>query len=65
MYIQPDDTLYISHVDSESVTIMRDGEVIDTITGIGGRPHGVTVGEDGSVYVANTSNRIVKKIVRR
>lgn len=65
MYITSDDTLYVSHVDSESVTIMRDGEVVDTITGLGGRPHGVTVGADGSVYVANTSNRTVKKVIRR
>jgi len=65
MYILPDDTLYVSHVDSESVTIMKDGVVIDSITGIEGRPHGVTVGHDGSVYVANTGNQTVKKVVRR
>lgn len=65
MYITSDDTLYISHVDSESVTIMRDGQVVDTITGIEGRPHGVTVGLDGSVYVANPGNQTVKKVVRR
>ena len=64
MFILPDDTLYVSHVDSESITIMKDGKVLDQITGIGGRPHGVTLDARGDVYVANPASRSVKKIVR-
>jgi DNA-binding beta-propeller fold protein YncE len=64
MYITADDTLYVSHVDAEAVTIMRDGRLIDTIRGVGGRPHGVTLDRDGHVYVANTANQMVKKIRR-
>ena len=60
-----DDTLYVGHVDAEAVTIMKDGEVIEVVDGIKGRSHGVTMGSDGSIYVASTANRIVKKIVRR
>ena len=60
-----DDTLYVGHVDAEAVTIMKDGEVIEVVDGIEGRPHGVTMGSDGSIYVAATANQIVKKIVRR
>jgi DNA-binding beta-propeller fold protein YncE len=63
--IDADDTLYISHVDSEAVTIMRDGEVLEVVYGLEGRPHGVTVDNDGNIYVANTGNRMVKKVVRR
>jgi DNA-binding beta-propeller fold protein YncE len=64
MYITPDDTLYVSHVDSESITIMKNGKVLDTVTGIGGRPHGVTIDAQGNLYVANPASRSVKKIVR-
>ncbi len=65
MFITPDDTLYVSHVDSESITIMRDGKVIDRVTGIGGRPHGVTLDAQGHLYVANPASRSVKKIVKK
>lgn len=65
MYITPDDTLYVSHVDSESVTVMKDGQVLERITGIGGRPHGVTMDAAGHLYVANPASRSVKKIARR
>jgi DNA-binding beta-propeller fold protein YncE len=65
MYITADDTLYISHVDAEAVTIMKNGKVIDTIRGVGGRPHGVTVDRQGNVYIASPINMSVKKIVRK
>jgi streptogramin lyase len=65
MYITPDDTLYVSHVDSESITIMKNGKVLDRVTGIGGRPHGVTLDQQGNLYVANPASRSVKKIVRK
>src|SRR5215510_8468046 len=35
LYITADDTLYVSHVDSESISIMKDGKVIDSVTGVG------------------------------
>jgi DNA-binding beta-propeller fold protein YncE len=65
MYITPDDTLYVSHVDSESITIMKNGKVLDRITGVGGRPHGLTIDARGNIYVANPASRSVKKIVRK
>jgi DNA-binding beta-propeller fold protein YncE len=65
MYITPDDTLYVSHVDSESISIMKNGKAIDRITGVGGRPHGLTIDAQGNIYVANPASRSVKKIVKR
>jgi DNA-binding beta-propeller fold protein YncE len=65
MYITPDDTLYVSHVDSESITIMKNGKVLERVTGVGGRPHGVTIDQQGNIYVANPASRSVKKIVKR
>jgi DNA-binding beta-propeller fold protein YncE len=65
MYITADDTLYVSHVDSESITIMKNGKVLERVTGVGGRPHGVTIDQQGNIYVANPASRSVKKIVKR
>jgi len=65
MYITPDDTLYVSHVDSESITIMKNGKVLERVTGVGGRPHGVTIDAQGNIYVANPASRSVKKIVKK
>jgi DNA-binding beta-propeller fold protein YncE len=65
MYITPDDTLYVSHVDSESITIMKNGTVLDRVTGIGGRPHGVTLDAAGNLYVASPASRSVKKIAKK
>lgn len=65
MFITADDTLYVSHVDSESISIMKNGKVIESVTGVGGRPHGVTVDAQGNLYVANPASRSVKKIVRK
>jgi streptogramin lyase len=65
MYITPDDTLYISHVDSESITVMKDGKVIESITGLGLRPHGVTMDRQGALYVTGPLTMMVHKIVRK
>jgi len=65
MYITPDDTLYISHVDSESITVMKDGKIVESITGLGVRPHGVTLDRRGDLYVTGPLTQMVKKIVRK
>jgi DNA-binding beta-propeller fold protein YncE len=65
MYITADDTLYISHVDSESITVMKDGKVIDSITGLGLRPHGVTMDRQGALYVTGPLTMMVHKVVRK
>jgi DNA-binding beta-propeller fold protein YncE len=65
MFITPDDTVYISHVDSESITIIKDGKTIDTITGLGLRPHGLTMDRRGDLYVTGPLTHTVKKIVRK
>jgi streptogramin lyase len=65
MYITADDTLYVSHVDSESITVMKDGKIIDSITGLGVRPHGVTMDRNGDLYVTGPLTEMVKKIVKK
>ena len=65
LYITPDDTLYVSHVDTESITIMKDGKVLDSITNVGLRPHGLTVDRRGDIYVTGPLTQMVKKIVKK
>jgi peptidylamidoglycolate lyase len=65
MFITADDTLYVSHVDSESITIMKNGKILDRVTGVGGRPHGLTIDRQGNIYVANPASRSVKKITKK
>jgi DNA-binding beta-propeller fold protein YncE len=65
MFITPDDTLYVSHVDSESISVMKDGKVIESITGLGLRPHGLTMDREGSLYVTGPLTMMVHKVVRR
>jgi hypothetical protein len=44
---------------------MKDGKIIDSITGIGLRPHGLTMDRQGSLYVTGPLTQQVKKIVRK
>jgi DNA-binding beta-propeller fold protein YncE len=65
MYITPDDTLYISHVDAEAISIVKNGKVIDVIKGVGGRPHGMTLDHEGNIYVSFPLSQGVKKIAKK
>lgn len=62
MFITPDDTIYISHVDAEAVSVVKDGKVLDVIKGVGGRPHGMTLDREGNAYVSFPLSSGVKKI---
>jgi hypothetical protein len=44
---------------------MKDGKVIDTITGLGLRPHGVTMDRQGALYVTGPLTMMVHKVVRK
>jgi peptidylamidoglycolate lyase len=65
MYIAPDDTLYISHVDAEAISVVKNGKVVDVIRGVGGRPHGMTLDRDGNIYVTFPLTSGMKKIVKK
>ena len=61
MLITADDTLYVSEVADGSVTIVKDGKLVDRIGGLG-RPHGITIDTDGAIYASDSLNRAVMKI---
>jgi peptidylamidoglycolate lyase len=65
MYITADDTIYISHVDAEAISVVKNGKVVEVIRGVGGRPHGMTLDHDGNIYVSFPLTPMVKKIVKR
>jgi peptidylamidoglycolate lyase len=56
-----DDTVYISDVNAGSISIVKDGRLIDTIP-VPGRPHGLSLDSDGTMYVSDSSNRVIMKI---
>jgi sugar lactone lactonase YvrE len=59
--ITPDDTIYVSDVNAGSISVVKDGRLIDTIPGLG-RPHGISLDSDGAVYVSDSLNRAVMKV---
>ena len=70
LFITPDDTLFVADgVKHEVLKLDRDGKVLARFGG-GGRepgrflmPHGITVGRDGAVYVAEVTGARVQKFV--
>jgi sugar lactone lactonase YvrE len=62
--IAKDDTIYVSDVDAGTITVAKDGKVVDVIRDLG-RPHNVGVDAAGNVYMADPRGRAVKKIVRK
>jgi NHL repeat len=64
MLITPDDTLYVSDVNAGSISIIKDGKLLETIGGLG-RPHGVGLDTDGALYAADSLGRAVMKITKK
>jgi DNA-binding beta-propeller fold protein YncE len=65
LYITADDTLYVSHVDAEAISVMKNGKVAEVIRGVGGRPHGMTLDRAGNIYVTFPLTSGLKKIVKK
>ena len=65
LYITADDTLYVSHVDAEAISVVKNGKVVEVIRGVGGRPHGMTLDRAGNIYVTFPLTSGVKKIVKK
>jgi len=62
--VMPDDTVYVSDVNAGAVNVIRDGELLDTIS-VDARPHGLAVDSDGSIYVSDARGRKVIKFSPR
>ena len=62
--ITPDDTLYVSDVDASTVTIARDGKVVDVVKGFG-RAHNIAIDAAGNIYTAEPGSRSLKRALRK
>jgi sugar lactone lactonase YvrE len=60
--VTADDTVYISDVNVGIVNIVKDGELIDSVSA--DRAHGLGVDVDGSIYASGASRMTVMKITR-
>ncbi len=58
--VAADDTVYVSDVNVGVVNIVKDGELIDSVSA--DRAHGLGVDIDGSIYVSGASRMTVMKI---
>lgn len=64
--ITPDDTIYVSDSDGQSVKIIKDDKVIDAFGGLDGmRPHAIALDPTGAMYLNDEPFRIVKKVVKK
>jgi sugar lactone lactonase YvrE len=62
--IAKDDTIYVSDVDAGTITLAKEGKVVEVIRDLG-RPHNVGVDAAGNIYVADPRGRAVKKIAAK
>jgi len=60
--VAADDTVYVSDVNVGVVNIVKDGELIDSVSA--DRAHGLGVDVDGAIYVSGASRMTVMKITR-
>ena len=61
--IAADDTLYVGDVDASTVTIAKDGKVVEVVKGFG-RAHNIAIDAAGNIYTAEPGSRALKKAVR-
>ncbi len=64
LYIEPDDTLWVGDNQSDLVLKVKNGKVVETIRGLGGRPHLFTV-DQGVLYQADAPANTFKKITKK
>ena len=60
----PGDTVYVTDVNANAIHIVRDGEILEVIGGLG-RVHGFSLDSDGALYASDSANRQVLKVTRR
>lgn len=61
--VMADDTVYVSDVNAGAVNVLKDGELLESIS-VDARPHGLAVDTDGTVYVSDARGQKVIKISR-
>jgi glucose/arabinose dehydrogenase len=62
--ITSDDTIYVSEVSTGTINVVKEGKLVEAITGLG-RPHGIAIDTDGAIYAADATNRTVFKITKK
>lgn len=62
--VAADDTLYVGDVDASTVTIAKDGKVLQVVSGFG-RAHNVAIDPAGNIYTAEPGSRSLKKASRQ
>jgi DNA-binding beta-propeller fold protein YncE len=63
MAIAKDDTLYVSDAEAGTITVSKNGKVVDTIENLG-RPHEITLDPSGAIYMGDVRAERARKIYR-
>src|ERR1051326_8901073 len=64
LYIDPDDTLWVGDQLSETVVKMKNGKIVETIKGLGGHTHFLTM-DQGVLYQAAPQANSFRKIAKK
>lgn len=64
LYIEADDTVWVCDNQSDNIVKIKDGKVIETIKGLGGRPHLIAL-DQGVLYQADAPSGTFKRIRKK
>lgn len=71
LLIAADDTVFVSDTnranpDMSTITVVKNGKIVNVITGLGGLPHQIAMDRTGALYMADTrpGANVIKKIVK-
>lgn len=64
LYLEPDDTAWTNDNASDVVLKIKDGKIVETIRGLGGRPHMIGV-DRGVLYEAGGPSNELKRVARK
>jgi len=62
--VDASDTVYVSDVNAGAVTILKNGQVVDAVA-VDGRPHGLALDSNGTLFVSDALGRKVMEISRQ
>lgn len=62
--VDASDTVYVSDVNAGAVNVLKNGQVVDSIA-VDGRPHGLALDSNGTLFVSDSLGRKVMEISRQ
>jgi DNA-binding beta-propeller fold protein YncE len=64
LVIAPDDTIYVGDTDAGTVSILKNGKIVDVIHQDGLRPHNIDLDPAGALFIADVGGMMLWKMVK-